>query len=409
MHGGGTLNRHRLAAVTVALLVVAPACNSRLLRPPATIFVDGGESTVTVSVGSELLRFPSVLLSFIPTTVPLHPGDGVKFDIRYNGEPHTVALGRLVDAAVDALEALGPAATAIDVENLPEMQKLPDVFPRTVAEGDPKVNRSAAERCFLDSGDPPNSPGGGAEACPERSQPDFDGTQAFYSSGFIPEGEGFRLRLSGDIRPGDYRFMCLVHRSDMRGTLEVLPPNVDRPGVAQVKVAGRDEQGVVLATVTTAARNAAAPPDGVVYAGAGPQGEVRGFVSAFIPRDMQATVGQPVEWRFFETHTISFRPPQRARDGILLQERSGEVRINLEAWKPVGSPAPPPTALQYPPPPEEVRIDAGEWSGEGTWSSGVIRAIPPGRVVYTLRFTQPGTYTYFCLVHDQMRGRIEVS
>ncbi|MGH7859911.1 MAG: hypothetical protein ACREQY_21505, partial [Candidatus Binatia bacterium] len=172
----------RASTAAVLLLVLAPACNSRLLRPPATIFVDGGESSVTANVGDEQLRFPAVLLSFIPSTVPLHPGDGLRFDIRFNGEPHTVALGKLVDAAVTAVEALGPTATLTDIENLAEMQKLPDVFPRAPGEGDPKVNRSAAERCFLDEGDPPNSPAGGAPPCPEQDQPDFDGAQALYSS-----------------------------------------------------------------------------------------------------------------------------------------------------------------------------------------------------------------------------------
>lgn len=398
----------RTAAVAVALALAGSGCNSRLLRPPATVFVDGGESSVTANVGDEQFTFPSVLLSFFPSNVPLHPGDSVKFDIRYNGEPHTVALGKLVDAAVTAVEGLGPGAGLADVENLAEMQKLPDVFPRAVGDGDPKVNRSAAERCFLDKGAPPNSPTGGAKPCPERGQPDFDGTQSFYSSGFLPEGEGFRMKLSNDTRPGTYRFMCLVHRAAMTGSLEVRARDAERPGVSQVKIAGRDEQRVVAAAVATAARDSATPPDGVVLAGAGPEGEVRGFVSAFIPNVLQTRVGRKVEWRLFEMHSISFKPARRARDGILLQESGGQVKINVEAWKPVGSPQPPPEALAFPPPAEPVSIDGGTWSGEGSFSSGILRAVPPGKVIYTLSFAEPGTYSYVCLVHDQMRGRIEV-
>lgn len=408
MHGGGTLNR-RLAAVAVALLVVAPACNSRLLRPPATIFVDGGESTVTANVGQNQLRFPAVLVSFIPSNVPLHPGDQVRFEMRYNGEPHTVALGKLVDEAATAIAALGPQATAIEAENLPEMQRLPDVFPRAVGEDGPRVNRSAAERCFLDSDAPPSSPTGGAEPCPEREPPDFDGTQTFYSSGFIAEGEGFRFRLAQSIAPGSYHFMCLVHRASMRGVLEVLEPSLERPTVAELKIAGRDEQRVVAAAVTTAARDQATPPAGVVLAGAGPIGEVRGFASAFVPEVLETRVGEPVTWNFYEMHTVSFRPPRRARDGILLQERTGEVKVNLDAWNPVGSPRPPPQAQAYPPLPDVITVDGGSWPGEGSWSSGVIRAVPPGKVSYVLRFSKPGTYAYSCLVHDQMRGRIVVS
>jgi plastocyanin len=398
----------RVGAAVVALALVGWGCNSRLLRPPATVFVDGGEMNVAPSVSTEQRSFPAVLLSFFPSQIALHAGDELRFDMRYNGEPHTVAFGKLVDGALRAVERLGSDADLRAIEDLPELRKIPDVLPR-VAEGDPRINRSAAERCFLDKGVPPNSETGGAALCPKRDQPRFDGTQAFFSSGFLPEGEGFRMKLGNDIRPGTYRFMCLVHRAAMTGAIEVRPGDEERPSVSRVKLDGRDEQGVVAAAATTAATDAARRESGPILAGTGQAGQVRGFVSAFVPDRAEARVGQAVTWRFFEMHSISFKPVRRARDGILVQERGGEVRINLDAWRSVGGPRPPPEAINYPPPSGRISIDGGTYSGEGPFSSGIIRAIPPASVRYTLRFGKPGAYSYVCLVHDAMRGQIEVT
>ena len=403
----GWAKLRRLSVAVVALGLVASGCNSRVLRPPAIVSLDSGEASVSIPVGDRVHRFSSVFISFSPSTLTLHPGDGVKFEVRYTGEPHTVAMGTLIDSAVGVIDRLGPEATLDQIEGLPEMRRVPTLLPNAPGP-DPEVNRSAAERCFLDSERPPVSVSGGAPACPRRDQPDFDGTQSFYSSGFIPEGEGFRVKVSGDTKPGTYRFMCLVHRATMHGSIEVTSPNVPRPNVRQVKIAGRDEQRVVAAALREPAETAANAENVPIAAGTGPSGLVRSFVSSFIPSVAKARVGEPVRWRLFRTHSISFNPSRRASDGILVQERDGTVKINKEAWQPAGVDVPV-AATRYPPPRQRVEIDAGTWSGDGARSTGVLRAIPPLSVTYTLRFAKPGTYDYVCLVHNSMRGRIEVS
>jgi len=396
---------HWLALVCV-LTLAATGCNSKLLRPPATIYVDGGETTVTPAV-QQTAAYPAVFLSYFPSTVQLHAGDSVRFDIRYNGEPHTVAFGSLIDSALAGADKLGPQATVNAVEALPEMQKIPDVLPRVVGTGDPKVNRSAAEPCFLDSGLPANSPTGGTPPCAKRSQPAFDGRQSFYSSGFLSEGESFRVKLSSDIKPGTYRFMCLVHRTTMTGSIEIVRGS--RPNVAQVKQAGRNEQRIVAASVTTAGTDAAKRPNEPIQAGAGEPGVIRGFVSAFVPDRITVHTGEPLTWQLFEMHSISFRPSRQSRAGLVRRERNGDVKLNLDAWRAVGSPQPPPAAFAYPPPAKPVAVDGGTWSGDGVFSSGVLRASPPGTVTYTLRFSKPGTYAYQCVVHRAMRGRVIVA
>ncbi|HYZ92145.1 MAG TPA: hypothetical protein VFA34_07105 [Actinomycetota bacterium] len=392
-----------------AFALIVAGCNSKLLRPPVTIYADAGGHAIGVTVRDQERRFNSSLWSFLPSSVPLHPGDALNFEVRDTGEAHTVALGRLVDRAVEAVAALGPTSDVKKIEALPEMRTLPVVYPSVVSDDSPRVNRSAAERCFLSTGAPPVSPNGGARACPEREQPDFDGKQNFYSGGFLEEGEPFRVKLSSGIRAGSYSFMCLVHRASMTGTLEVRAPGVERPRVADVRKQGQDEENEVAGTLEPAARRAAELPVGSkVLAGTGPEGRVRGVVSSFIPDLAQAKTGSAVEWTLYGMHSISFGASRDAQDGILVEDRDG-VRINLDAWRAIGSTSQPSAAVSYPPSGGAIKVDGGTWDGEGEFSSGVLRAIPPRVVTYTLRFSEPGTYRYQCLVHQRMRGRVEVS
>jgi plastocyanin len=106
-------------------------------------------------------------------------------------------------------------------------------------------------------------------------------------------------------------------------------------------------------------------------------------------------------------HSISFDPSRDAQEGVLIEEGDG-VRINPEAWDPVESTPPPAAALSFPPTQSLVEIDGGTYSGEGAFSSGILRATAPAVVKYTLTFEEAGTYRYRCLVHPRMRGRVVV-
>lgn len=389
------------------MVVLAAGCNSRLIRPPATVYADGGSRAIGASIGDKEGRFSSVMLSFFPSLIALHPGDALNFEVRDSGEPHTVALGRLVDAALTALDTLESTADLRAIEGLPQMRALPTVFPSTVETGTPRANRSAADRCFLARGSPPVSATGGARGCPEKNQPDFDGTQAFYSAGYLEEGEPFRVKLSDEIRPGIYGFMCLVHRAGMTGAIEVRPETVERPPVSEIREQAANEQDEVASALGTVARRVLPRADGPVLAGAGPSGRARGLLSSFVPRELGIEAGDAVTWELFGMHSISFDPERQAREGLLVEDRRG-VRINLDAWRPVEGPAQPAAALAYPPTLAVASVNGGSWDGEGRFSSGILRATSPAKVLYTLRFTQPGTYDYLCVIHQPMRGTIEV-
>jgi hypothetical protein len=119
----------KVAAATLAVIALASACNSSLLRPPAIIFVDAGELSIRTTIRDEGRRYPSVFLAYVPSQVPLHPGDEVNFQLRDSGEAHSIAMGTLVDAAVQAVDNLGPTATLKQIEARKEMKAVPSVFP----------------------------------------------------------------------------------------------------------------------------------------------------------------------------------------------------------------------------------------------------------------------------------------
>lgn len=395
-----------VAGAMLALALVGAGCNSKLLRPPVTIFADSGGRQIGVTVADIDHRYNAVMFSYFPSRIALHPGDAVNVDVRDTGEPHTVAFGTLVDDAAQAIAELGPSGDPAAAEALPEMRRIPSVLPAVTEGTSPRVNASAAERCFLESGTPPVSPTGGARPCPEADQPDFDGTQAFYSSGFLEEGEPFRMKLSGETTPGTYAFMCLVHRSQMMGAIEVRTTTAERPPVADVREAARAEENEVASTLEPAARRAAENDSGAVLAGAGPEGRIRGLLASFVPETTRARTGERVRWDLFGMHSISFDPAREAQEGVLIEDGDG-VRLNLDAWKAVGA-DPPPAATSGSARAAEIAVDGGSWDGDEPISSGVLRSTPPAAVTYSLAFTEPGTYSYRCLVHQRMRGRVVV-
>lgn len=407
----------KLVIASIALVLVGSACNSRLIRPPAIVFADAANHIVstTIEVGDDnrVFRFPSVFNAFLPSEVPLHAGDAVNFQVRDSGEPHTLAMGRLVNEAVSEIERLGPTAELDDIEKTKQMRKLPTLFPTVASAEVPKLNLSAAKRCILQDGEPPVSEEGGAPECDDVGQPDFDGTHAFYSAGVLEDGEPFRVKLSGDIAPGTYAFMCLMHRSQMTGNIEVRPDDVARPAVAELRTAAEEEQDSIDSTLEPTAKAAQTAVNRVegtpFFAGTGPEGITRGMIDAFIPRDGEAKVSEPVTWRFYGTHSISFKPSREAKEGLLLLE-GDKAEVNANAWSPVGSPALPKDLFAYPPTKKKTfKLDGGSYDGEGEFSSGVIPQEQPRVVQYTLRFTEEGTYSYTCLIHSSMRGKVDVS
>lgn len=405
--GGGSRVRVR-AGCLCALLFVTACGGGDLLHVPPHVRVDARGQTVEGTTGTDETRhFPIVFDAFLPEELEVHPGDNVFFDAEFTGELHTVTMGTLVDDAVAAISELGDDATLQKIEALPEMRKLPSIFPREPGDGPLRANRSATEPCYLEEGEPPNPPEGGAPACPERDQPVFTGRQSFYSSGSL-EDETFEVVFSDDVPVGTHHFMCLVHRSAMIGTIEVVEEGEPVPGKPDTTKAADTRVGSLRSSLEPLADIVGRATSGDAVAGGGNPATAPAQIAAFSPERVTLAAGETVSWTVSGLHTITLEPP--VGPGDLLVEREGELVFNEEVVAPSGGAPPvPPKTLAFPPGAKEKPVTlSATWDGEGSFSSGLLWSIPPARITYEITFTRPGTYALQCLVHPVMTGVVEV-
>ncbi|MEA2589346.1 MAG: hypothetical protein QOH66_2273, partial [Actinomycetota bacterium] len=103
-----------LVAAASGNLVVGCTPSKPSGRPPsnpAPAAPAAGPQTFSVSVDATSASIPLAADEYFPNEFQVHPGDTIKFNEVWSGEPHTVSLGSLVDQ--------GPTSTA-----------LPTFFPR---------------------------------------------------------------------------------------------------------------------------------------------------------------------------------------------------------------------------------------------------------------------------------------
>jgi plastocyanin len=391
----------------------------------------GASRTVLVDFSHD--QFAGGFIGYFPNEVTLHPGDTVDFRQAWNGEPHTVTMGTMVDAAMTVYAAevakYGDGSIPPD-----EQQKIDAAFqglPGSEPSPSSAVDQVAAQPCFIDSGAPP---AGGATPCPKRAQPAFNGRQSYFSSGVIPyagtSGNQVRVELADDIKPGTYHFYCNIHGPQMSGIIVVKPKGASIPSQSAVS----RKAGAVLdkqaAPVLTAIKTASQQPFDIVRAARAahfigpdeqPPADIAGFnlagygyegpdsfvyVSEFLPRRITTTVGSKVTWLMVGPHTVSFGVPRYFP--LFSIDKDGTVKTDKRATDPVGGPGFPEHLPDNPPNP--YVIDGGKWSGVGEHSSGL--PIDTGSdqqlVGYSLTFTRAGTYNYACLIHPRMVGKVVV-
>ena len=378
-----------------------------------------GGNEVTVVLDGKTDEFVGAFTAFFPKELSVHAGSTVDFEMpQVSGEPHTVTLGTLVDAATRKLEQLGPTASLNDQEESAEMLKVVDpFFHEPGPPGPPKLNQSGAQPCFLASGNPPGVVNegkqpwltGGSAACEEQEQGEFDGTQSFYNSGMLfEEGASFSVDLADDIKPGTYDFMCLVHRGAMTGRLNVVDADQDVPSADEVRQQGRaqfDELVAKLAPALDVVKKGTAQK---VVSGAAVPDVFDGVVAEFGPKEFSIPVGGKVAWEFFFFHTLAFNTSEEDI-GLIQRAADGSIVLNPKA-APTNSPNPPESNSFFPPPRDAkpFTIDAGEWNGEGFRSSGLLASVPPMIITYTTTFTKAGTYRFQCQLHPDMKGQVRV-
>ncbi|MFN2624801.1 MAG: hypothetical protein ABR520_01800 [Mycobacteriales bacterium] len=346
---------------------------------------------MTVNVDSTVTDFGVSSAAYFPDYVTVHPGDTIDFTLQPSGDPHTVTFGSLVDVG------LKKAREGDSGEEPLELVQIPDLIPA----GAFAVSQGTAQPCFLKTGGPPREL---TAACPQMAQPEFDGSYSVYNSGWLDERSPFSVKFAASVKPGAYSFFCALHRAGMTGVVNVVPAAQRVPSPADVAANGATKLGGFVDGLRDAYREmqSLAPARG--QAGGYAERVLDASISEFGPAQAKLKVGQSMTWTFYGSHTISFNVARTA-PGLREQSADGAVRVNPKLVDPVrsaGMPRPVPTTAGT------TVIDGGSWDGSGPKSSGLVYSRPPALRAYRLTFTRPGTYSYVCLVHPRMDGRVVV-
>ncbi|HVF31805.1 MAG TPA: hypothetical protein VM933_02100 [Acidimicrobiales bacterium] len=297
----------------------------------------------------------------------------------------------------------------IEVKSEEFFARLPHAF------NEDQLAQNVSQPCYLDEGGPPEDP---KTACDENDQrqPAFTGRQSYYNSGVIPyEGERsntFEVEIADDAELGSYLFYCAIHGLGQKSEIEVVAAGSDIPDQSAVNRRIREETKVMTDELTTRFEDA---EDGEISLPgadepvkgpfAGLPGADHTAINEFVPRNRTVKAGEPITWKMMGSdHTISFDVPKYFPIMEFLDD--GTVRINPKLQPPAGG------AVAYEEPEERTgegppAHDGGTWDGSGFWSSGLIGAQP--YLDYTMTITKPGTYSYACLLHPPMVGRIKVT
>jgi plastocyanin len=328
-------------------------------------------------------------------------------DLRAAGAP-------LPDFANPAPIPFADLVDLVDTESEKALGNLPSAFDQ---ESD-TLAQNVSQPCFLREGMPPEDSNTPCKAS-EKKQPAFDGRQSFYNSGIIPyqgsKGNSFRVQIADDAALGTFTFYCAVHGFGQRTDIEIKPDDAAIPSQDDVAHEARATIKELTAPLDKVWRDAnddgkitQEGPDGkteIEGPFAGLPGEEHTAINEFVPKTIKIKAGEPITWKMMGAdHTISFNVPRYFP--IMEFLRDGTVRINPKLQKAAGGAKPLPEAGDH----GEggvVQHDGGTFDGKGFWSSGLIGAQP--YLEYTMRITKPATYTYACLLHPRMVGKIEVT
>jgi plastocyanin len=374
-----------------------------------------GAQTFHVSVDGNAKGANESFVGYFPNVVQVHPGDSVEFDWHGPGEPHTVTLGTLVDNVVNAFDKLTPAqlhAPSPPRSLIALDAKLPQLLPQ----GPGDAAQDAANPCFVTTGVPPAKGGCPAGA---TAQPAFDGKAAYYNSGWKDPGHGFTVKVASGTASGTYRFICLLHREGMTGTLEVAPTGTPVPSPSAQAARGAKELAAVQGKLAPALQQLRKgqilpfklPAGTSVLAGSGSPAAQEAGISEFGPRTVHIPVGGSVTWWLLGAHTITFNA-NSSDDDIRRVAGDGTVHLNPKAAAPASSPGEPHRQIKggSAAHPKFVVVASKSWNGSGFLSSGVFTNSfgPPLIEGYKLIFSRAGTYHYLCTVHDKMKGTVVV-
>jgi plastocyanin len=402
----------RIGVVLALVLLVAAACSD-----DKSTTTTSGPTTVKVSVDNKT-TFPASFLEYFPNQLKVHAGDTLSFSSVFTGEPHSVSFGTLVTEGLTAADS-HKDDPSFDSSTIPQLAAIPPMLP----DGPGDANQVSAAPCYVATGNPP---GPGETPCPNHAAtpPEFTGSESFFSSGFLPNGETYNVKLASSIKPGTYRFFCTLHTEGMQGAITVVGSGDTIPTEAENQTAADaalQKDVSALQPAVDATKNAT--PDKAV-GGAGSEEVQSASANVFGPPTATVPVGGSVNWTLIGPHTISFNAPEDAKVAIA-RAPDGLVHLNEKAFTPTGGGVPQPQPPQptegattttaaattttggAPPPP--TQIDGGSFNGSGFYNTGIYLSVPPDSLFsYKLKFTKAGTYPYVCLIHPGMEGTVKV-
>jgi plastocyanin len=386
--------RRTSAALAVGALLLAAGCGSSSGTKAKASPTPAGPQTYEVQVDANRadLSLPATefALAYYPKALTVHPGDTVSFGLNNSGEPHTVALGALVDAVAVPYSKLTPAQQQGDPPAALQaaLAKVPELLPQ----GPGDAIQAGAQPCFQATGLPPTK-----DACPVHTG-DFTGTESLVTSGWLDPNAPFTLKIGESAKPGTYNFFCQLHGPDMGGKLTVAAQDTTVPTPAEVKSAGDTALKADTDKLAPAAAMLASGTAKKAFAGVFSQAFQLGGVAAFGPSAIHVPVGGKVTWQVFGPHVIYFNAPADAEQ-LRVPAPDGSVHFNAKAAAPLGGPGAPDKPGLF---------NGGSWNGVGQHSSGAIISFPPDLYTYTLTFTKAGTYNYLCTFHESMKGTVTV-
>jgi plastocyanin len=207
-----------------------------------------------------------------------------------------------------------------------------------------------------------------------------------------PTGPAFSVVM--DIAPGTYTYVCDIHPG-MVGTIVVVdaktdipsPADVDKEGEDGVKTAIEDGDKAIMSALKTFLPEVKG--DTLKVSAGLQQGNTA--VMRFYPEDATIQVGQSVTWTVpqgMDLHTVNFPLAKEGRIDVFAPAMDSKKQLHGLITDAANA---------------NVKSGA-ELPADGVAKSGIVGPTQS----FTLKFTKPGVYAYYCAIHPNQFGTIEV-
>jgi plastocyanin len=372
------MNRFRwlLPLLYLCVVLMLTACGTTAAPRTLTVLVGGGQDTTQ-------------LLAFFPEKVKIRVGDTVNFKLN-SEEIHTVTF---------TSGERPPGATQATVANEP-LAEPGRVIPVLAV---PVPGGNAGE--FMINpivGFPTRQQGAPIET--------YDG-KGYRNSGILskqppapgaPPNDNFSLTFT---QAGTFKYLCILHPDVHKGLIEVVSADTaDAPDQARLDAQAKAEMAPLLAQVEAAhaqgqeARKEGGPNGTTVWhvrAGAVDflSGDLRAQAFEFLPKQLTIKSGDTVVWGSFYFHSVVFRPtPEPAEPIIVKPQPQGPPLLLFNPL--VFAPSKP----------------SGIYDPTKYYNSSDLGFFSPGGFSWALTFDRPGTYQYYCGLHETfgMKGSLIV-